>query len=110
MQQEGAFGPCFRGATRRYEAFDLGFNEDATRASSSRAITGLCPGGPADRAGLKTGDVLFDSVMKRGRSDVPVILTIERASEKKTIRYKPVGKAASGQGWIRQKDVPTRRA
>lgn len=103
---EGAFGPCFRGATRRYEAFELGFNEDATRASGSRAVTGVRPGGPADRAGLKAGDVLFDSVMKRGRSDVPVILTVERAGVRKTIRYSPVGKAASGQGWIRQKDVP----
>jgi predicted metalloprotease with PDZ domain len=102
---EGALGPCFRGTTRRYEAFDLGFDEEATRASPARAVAGVRPGGPAARAGLEVGDVLANAEIKRGRSDVPVILTIERGGEQKIIRYKPVGKAASGQGWIRQKDV-----
>src|SRR5262249_48703979 len=50
---EGAFGPCFRGEKRRYEAFDLGFDEDATRASSKHTIEGLRPGGPAEKAGLR---------------------------------------------------------
>jgi hypothetical protein len=105
---EGAFGPCFRGEKRRYEAFDLGFDEDATRASRTRAIEGLRPGGPAERAGLRSEDVLIEALVRKGRSDASVTLTIERGKdkEKKTLQYKPAGKAASGQGWVRKKDVP----
>lgn len=103
---EGSFGPCFRGEKRRYEAFDLGFDEEATRASSAHAIQGLRPGGPAERAGLRSEDVLIEAVLRKGRSDAPVTLTIERGKEKKTIQYRPAGRAASGQGWVRKKDVP----
>ncbi len=43
---EGLLGPCFQGAPRTYAAFDLGFDEAATRAAPSRAIVGLRKGRP----------------------------------------------------------------
>jgi hypothetical protein len=101
-----ALGPCFRREKRRYQAFDLGFDEEATRASTERVIAGLRAGGPAERAGVKAGDVLVDSVLSRGRSDVPVELHLERGGEKKTIRYLPAGAVGQGQGFTRKKDVP----
>ena len=103
---EGAFGPCFRGDKRRYEAFDLGFDEEATRASTDHTIQGMRPGGPAEKAGLRKDDVLIEAVLRRGRSEAPVTLTVERGGEKKTISYRPAGATATGQGWVRKKDVP----
>ncbi|MEO7331355.1 MAG: hypothetical protein ABI193_22455, partial [Minicystis sp.] len=103
---EGALGPCFRVGKRRYQAFDLGFDEEATRLSTTRAVVGLRPGGPAERAGVKEGDHILDTVLRRGRSDVPVVLSVERGGEKTTIRYSPVGAAGQGQGFTRKKDVP----
>ncbi len=103
---EAALGPCFRAGKRRYQAFDLGFDEEATRLSATRAVVGLRPGGPAERAGVKEGDHILDTVLRRGRSDVPVVLSVERGAEKKTIRYNPTGAAGQGQGWTRKKDVP----
>lgn len=103
---DDALGLCFKGAKRRYQAFDLGFDEEATRLSASRVVVGLRPGGPAERAGVKEGDAILDAVLRRGRSEVPVVLSIERGGEKKTIRYKPAGAVGNGQGWSRKKDVP----
>jgi predicted metalloprotease with PDZ domain len=103
---EDALGPCFRRAPRTYEAFDLGFDEDATRAAADRKIAGLRAGGPADRAGLREGDVLVEAVVARGRSDVPVTLTVERGGEKKTIKYTPAGARVKGMGFTRKSDVP----
>jgi predicted metalloprotease with PDZ domain len=103
---EGALGPCFRAGKRRYQAFDLGFDEEATRLSASRVVVGLRAGGPAERAGVKEGDRIVDTVQKRGRSEVPVVLSVERGGEKTTLRYSPVGAAGQGQGWTRKRDVP----
>jgi predicted metalloprotease with PDZ domain len=103
---DDALGPCFRKAKRDYQAYDLGFDEDATRASADRKVAGVRAGGPAERAGLRAGDVLEDAVIGRGRSDVPVTLTVERGGEKKTIKYLPAGARAKGVGFVRKQDVP----
>jgi predicted metalloprotease with PDZ domain len=103
---EGALGPCFRGDKRRYQLFDLGFDEEATRATSNDVIAALRPGGPAERAGVRAGDRLVDLQVTRGRSDVPVVITVERSPHVTLIRhYLPAGAAASGQGWARRKEV-----
>jgi hypothetical protein len=103
---DDALGPCFRRAPRTYEAFDLGFDDDATRAAEGRKIAGLRPGGPAERAGLRAGDALVEAVFGRGRSDATVTLTVERGGEKKTLRYLPAGPRAKGTGFVRRSEVP----
>jgi predicted metalloprotease with PDZ domain len=102
---EGVFGPCFRSEKRRYQLFDFGFDEEATRAAPRHVIAGLRPGGPAERAGLRAGDELAETQATRGRSDVPVTLTVQRGGESKRIRYLPAGAYAPGPGWSRRKDV-----
>ncbi|MEP7119875.1 MAG: hypothetical protein ABJE95_03150 [Byssovorax sp.] len=102
---EGLLGPCFQGAKRSYAAFDLGFDEPATRATPSLTLVGLRPGGPAERAGLREGDVLIDAVISQGRADAKVILAVTRGGEKKTIAYLPAGPTAAWRGWVRKRDV-----
>ncbi|UQA54587.1 hypothetical protein [Polyangium aurulentum] len=101
-----ALGPCFRREARRFEPFDLGFDEAASRASTPPRITGVRPGGPADRAGLRDGDLLIEATIAAGRSDVPVTVMVERGGEQHPIRYRPAGPAIAGRGWARVKDVP----
>jgi hypothetical protein len=103
---DAAFGPCFRAAPRRYEPFDLGFEEATVAPGEPRKVASVRAGGPADKAGLRAGDVLAEAKITRGRSDIPVTLSIERGAEKKTLTYRPAGPAATGQGWVRKKDVP----
>lgn len=102
---EGLLGPCFQGAPRTYAAFDLGFDEAATRASPARAITGLRKGGPAERAGLRPGDTLIDATILQGRADAKVTIVVERDGEKRTVSYLPAGPTAAWRGWVRKRDV-----
>jgi hypothetical protein len=102
---EGLLGPCFQGAARTYAAFDLGFDEPGTRANASLEIVGLRPGGPAERAGLRAGDVLIDAAVSQGRADTKVTLVVMRGDEKKTIGYLPAGASAKWRGWVRKRDV-----
>lgn len=102
---DAALGPCFRAAARRYEAFDLGF-EEAREPKDTRKIESVRAGGPADKAGLRAGDVIVEAKFTRGRSDVPASITVERGGEKKTITYRPAGPSVPGQGWARKKEIP----
>ncbi len=103
---DDALGPCFHRAPRSYEAFDLGFDLDATIAAPDRKIAGLRAGGPAARAGLLAGDVVVDEAIGRGRSDVPVKITVKRGGEEKTVKYLPAGAKAKGTGFVRRAEVP----
>jgi hypothetical protein len=102
---EGLLGPCFQGSPHTYAAFDLGFDEPATRATPSLTIMGLRPGGPAERAGLRATDVLIDAAVSQGRADARVTLTVERGDQKKIISYLPAGPTAAWRGWVRKRDV-----
>jgi hypothetical protein len=102
---EGLLGPCFQGAPHTYAAFDLGFDEPATRAQPALTIVGLRAGGPAERAGLRAGDVLIDAAVSQGRADTRVTLTVERGEQKKTISYLPAGPSTAWKGWVRKRDV-----
>jgi hypothetical protein len=103
---DAALGPCFRRAPRGYEAYDLGFDEEATRAAPEQKLAGLRAGGPAERAGLREGDLLVEAVIGRGRSEVAVAITVSRGGEKKTVKYLPAGARAKGTGFVRKTDVP----
>lgn len=103
---DAALGPCFRAAARRYEAFDLGFEEASEPKEPQKKIASVRAGGPADKAGLRAGDAIVEAKITRGRSDVPVSITVERNGAKKTITYRPAGPPIPGQGWARQKEIP----
>ena len=100
---DGALGPCFKRENRRHEPFVLGFDEPATK--EPQAITGLVTGGPAEKAGVKEGDVLLNATFAQGRSDVSVQLLLERAGKQIKVEYRPAGPAAMGRGWARRKGV-----
>jgi hypothetical protein len=102
---DAAFGPCFRAAGRRYEAYELGF-EEVSEPADPRKIASVRAGGPADKAGLRAGDEIVEAKITRGRSDVPVSITIERGGAKKTLTYRPAGPPTPGQGWARKKEIP----
>jgi predicted metalloprotease with PDZ domain len=102
---DDALGPCFRGVPREYAAFDLGFDEDQTRAAEGRKLQKLRAGGPADHAGLKEGDALEEAVVGRGRGDVFVTITVKRGGEAKTVKYLPVGAKARGRGFARKREI-----
>jgi predicted metalloprotease with PDZ domain len=102
---DAALGPCFRASPRRYEAYELGF-EEVSEPADPRKIASVRAGGPAERAGLRAGDEIVEAKITRGRSDVPVSITIERGGAKKTITYRPAGPPAQGLGWARKKEIP----
>jgi predicted metalloprotease with PDZ domain len=99
-------GPCFTGAPRRYQAFDLGFDAGRTRAHEPKTIVGLVASGPASRAGLVEGDVLVEAAYTPGSPAVPARIVVERAGERRTISYLPGGAIAEGRGFVRKRDVP----
>jgi hypothetical protein len=102
---DAAFGPCFRAAGRRYEAYDLGF-EEVSEPADPRKVASVRAGGPAEKAGLRAGDAIVEAKITRGRSDIPVSILIERGGAKKTITYRPAGPPSPGQGWARKKEIP----
>ena len=57
--------------------------------------------GPAARAGLKSGEPIQDLSYIAGRSDVEVVLRVQRGSEWKLLSYLPVGAAVRAQGFAR---------
>jgi len=103
---EGALGPCFKRGKRRYERYELGFDEVATRAKEPPVLVGLREGGPAEKAGLRAGDVLVEARRTPGRSDVPAIIVVNRAGKEIEVKYTPKGPAADGRGWTRRADIP----
>jgi hypothetical protein len=98
-----ALGPCFREGTGEYVAFDLGFDDRATRESKVREVVGLEAGGPAARAGLRAGDVIEESDFRDGHAEVEARLTVRRAGDPKAmlIHYAPRGDHRRGQTWTR---------
>lgn len=96
-----ALGPCLRTTTRRYVAFDLGFDLAATRGQESPVVRGLDPKGPAYKAGLRDGDLVEKASFEGGRPDVTAVVETTRGGKARTLRYLPAGKSADGQGFAR---------
>ncbi|MEZ4294372.1 MAG: hypothetical protein R3B70_05315 [Polyangiaceae bacterium] len=103
---DSALGPCFRKVTRTYVGFDLGFDEEASMRAAPRRLKGLVKGGPAEKAGLREGDEI-QSLHAGARSPAAeVSVTVLRDGKATTVRYKPEGRRAKGQGFERKQGVP----
>ncbi|HEY6460668.1 MAG TPA: hypothetical protein VIY73_10975, partial [Polyangiaceae bacterium] len=98
-----ALGPCFRASMGEYVAFDPGFALDATRASPDAKVSGVVPGGPAAKAGLKDGDVIESLHAREGDGTAPMKLVVTRGERRITLSYLPAGARGRGQSWTRVK-------
>ncbi len=86
-----AFAPCFTLSTRPAPTFDRGFDLGATMRNG-RKVVGVRPGGPADRAGLRDGDLI--SIDESTDSDPSVVrryVVHEPGGGTHEVRYLPVG-------------------
>jgi predicted metalloprotease with PDZ domain len=106
---EGALGPCFRRAQAKYARFDLGFDEGATRADKDKVVAGLKQGGPAERAGVRTEDVLVSASFEPGWAQGPAKLELTRAGKPVSVTYLPAGESVAGPVWVRKKEVPSEK-
>jgi hypothetical protein len=98
-------GPCFRLATRRYVAFDLGFDVESSQGRD-QGVVGLVARGSAARAGLRATDRLARAHYRDGDPSVEVLLEIDRDGRRLTLRYPPVGRRIEGPAWLRREEVP----
>ncbi len=91
---EDAFGPCVQVVQVTRPVFDHGFDYLATLKAHGH-LTGLEPGGPAERAGLHEGDKLgIDEVYS---NDSSVALSYGVASgdgTRRRVTYKPEGRGS----------------
>lgn len=101
-----ALGPCFRGGTGEYVAFDPGFDFEATKIAADGKVVGLRDNGPAAKAGLQSGDVIESMEANEENADVPVKLVVTRAGSKATLHYAPRGAHGRGQTFTRVAGVP----
>jgi hypothetical protein len=101
-----ALGPCFRAGTGSYVAFDAGFDVEATRRARGRKLTGLRVGSPADKAGLRDGDVVDAIEENDGDAQVPIKVSFTRGGEHRVVTYLPRGAVGRGQTWSRVAGVP----
>jgi predicted metalloprotease with PDZ domain len=97
----GAFGPCVASHRVQTKIFDLGFPATVRLARGAR-ISGVAPGSPAQRAGLRDGDVLAsdaDIAHAIARPGASVTLKVERAGTPVDITYEPYWHPAPGVAW-----------
>lgn len=98
---KGAFGGCMQSRKADVRIFDLGFSSPV-RLLAGKTIGGLVHGSPAERAGLRDGDVLAtgtDINPAAESLDVPVVLNVRRNDEPMTIAFDPRGGSQPGLVW-----------
>jgi len=109
---DAAFGPEFEKVPKTLRRFELGFDEKILSTNEKR-IAGLVKDSAADRAGLKDGDLILNSVdlnELRENDDLLLKLKVRRGEQNMEIAYAPRGQAVEGAVWVRKstfKNVPS---
>jgi predicted metalloprotease with PDZ domain len=90
---DDTLGPCVRGSVDEIAGFNLGFDLAASTAAGS--VTGVEPGGPAFKAGLRNGQRLSGRLsVHNNQPDKVAIITIQTGDTRQAIEYYPRGKPA----------------
>ncbi len=98
-----ALGPCVTLAPHTIHTFDLGFHWPATRRT--RRMAGVRAGGPAHRAGLRTGEKIWGWKLRTNDPDFAVQIYVRRQGRLRWISYLP----RRGKGWtVPQYRIDTR--
>jgi len=98
---KGAFGACMQSRKEDVRIFDLGFSSPI-RLIAGSTIGGLVQGSPAERAGLRNGDVLAtdtDINPMAESLDAPVVLHVRRNGAPMTVAFDPRGGSQTGLVW-----------
>lgn len=98
---KGAFGACMQSRKEDVRIFDLGF-ASPVRLVAGSTIGGLVQGSPAERAGLRNGDVLVtgtDINPVDESLDALVVLHVRRNGEPMTVAFDPRSGSQSGLVW-----------
>ncbi|HEY4091373.1 MAG TPA: hypothetical protein VGN46_07640 [Luteibacter sp.] len=97
----GAFGSCLHASKDDVRIFDLGFTSPV-RLQAGATISGVAKGSAAEKAGLRDGDVLVESVDTNPAAqslDAPIVLHVQRADKSLTVTYAPQGGSQPGLAW-----------
>jgi hypothetical protein len=101
------YGSCLVVEKRPVRPFQLGF----ARASlnDDRIVRDLEPGSPADKAGVRNGDVIVEAGdINAVRKDqaLELKLTLRRGESTTTVSYLPRGAPVEGYRWARDPKIP----
>lgn len=86
-------GPCVTLAPRTLYVYDLGFDWPQTRRR--RRLSGVRPGGPAHKAGLRAGEKVWGWKLRLNDPDFAVQLYVRRRGRLVWVRFLP----RRGKGW-----------
>jgi len=103
-----AFGPCFSRHAVPLRRFELGFDRNVL-IIKPRIVTGVVIGSEADKAGLRDGDRILESIaLDEVQRNLKQTLSfdISRDGEVRRIEYLPRGASVDGYQWERNEDVP----
>jgi hypothetical protein len=92
---DDAFGKCLARVPTRFDEFDLGFDEAATR--TTMRLAGVH--GAAQRAGLRDGEPIVSMRYDEGQAERPVRVTVSRGGSDVDVKYRPTGRTKTAPGW-----------
>ncbi len=108
VSPDDAFGSCLTRQAVKLRRFELGFDRKVL-ASEPRIVTGLVNMSEAEKARLRDGnEVLQSIVLDDAQRDPQQTLSINlvRDGEEIAIDYLPRGESVGGYQWVRDEDVP----
>ncbi|MBE1162343.1 hypothetical protein [Dyella acidiphila] len=101
MPAAGAFGTCLAGSATQVGIFDLGFAKPI-RVMANEAVSGVVKGSNADKAGLRDGDVIAETIDINpiAGSFVSLIhIPIRRGTSPLMVSYNPRSGSVPGMNW-----------